>query len=131
MSSQNNCHYCNIILNFSEKRRKRGTPLQTTEAPGAAALGTVALIFLGCELALVVSADLTHIRHHIRVMRRNVRDGWMVVSMLWLAPWCSAKNEPGNVKAQGQQKGQGHCVKEGQDGVRGYQNRHVPVDVQV
>ncbi len=103
--------------------------MQTTEAPGAAALGTVALIFLGCELGLVVSADLTHLKHHLRMMRRNVRDGWMLLSMLWLAPWCSGKKEPGTISAQGQQKGQ--CQVEGQDGVQGYQNKQLPDDVQV
>ena len=43
------------------------------EAAGAETIGTVAIIFIGCEMALFVLMDLTIIKGQIWFMKENLR----------------------------------------------------------
>ena len=63
---------------------------ERTEAKGAAAFGTAAIIFLICEGCLMVCMDLRTLKFHIAAMKRNCVEGylWLLCGML-----CSSKKK--------------------------------------
>jgi hypothetical protein len=57
----------------TQKLMRRKTEKPKTEAEGSSAIGTIAILFIGVELFLVLFSDVLAIRAHLRYMAHNVR----------------------------------------------------------
>lgn len=61
---------------IADSEKDLATKIEPKEARGAVAIGTVAIIFLSLELALVVLMDIDHLIRHAKMLKDNVVSGF-------------------------------------------------------
>ena len=60
-----------------ETENKKKSVIERTEAKGAVAFGTGAIVFLICQGCLIVCMDLRTMKIHISGMKRNCVEGYL------------------------------------------------------
>jgi len=67
------CSACDALIDVETGKKEKIEPV---EAPGAAAIGTIAIVFISIEVALIVLMDIDHLIRHARMFKDNVAVGF-------------------------------------------------------